>query len=252
MNKLLDFWSQFRINENSDLIHEEDSRILDKESFKYIRNFEDYVSNVDNLFSTKTVIHSGLVPVPYTGDIEKARVYLLLLNPGFNHNDYYSESNGIYRNILIKNIYQDLDKDYPFLYLNPRFCHTSGGNYWLKKFGSIIDYLYSQKKWSYATCIKLISQKVCTLELFPYHSRNFGLSQKIINQCPSVLKIKEFLKDKYSKNSDLLVACLRNPESWGLLDNYKNIHILLPEQRQSASIKIERQIGRSIFDKIIE
>lgn len=252
MNKLLEFWSQFDIQAcKSDLIHPEDLNILDEGNFQFFRNFGDYISNTENLFSTKTVIHSGLIPVPYTGNIKNAKVYLLLLNPGFNHNDYHSESLESYRESLIKNIRQELDEEYPFMYLNPLFCHTSGGNYWLKKFDSIINSLHNLKGLSYSDSIKLISKKVCTLELFPYHSKNFGISLKIINHCPSVLKIKEFLKDDCS-NSGKLILCLRNPESWGLLNSNDNIRILLPEQRQSASIKINRQEGKLIYDKIIE
>ncbi len=34
---------------------------------------------------------------------------------------------------------EEINDDFPFHYLNPEFCHTSGGNYWFKKFNDIIE-----------------------------------------------------------------------------------------------------------------
>lgn len=252
MEELINFWRQFQPNDNGgQLIHLGDLNALNDVDMQYF-TFHDYVNNPDNLFISNTIIHSGLIPVPYSGDLTNAEIFILMINPGFDHNDYYSETIPEYRNALISNLHQEnLNEDYPFFYLNPLFCHTSGGAYWLKKFNNIIKTLY-QQGYGYEQILSLISKNTCVLELFPYHSKNFNISNIILNNCASVSLIRDFVQSIIENNK--LVICLRQPNNWHInQNNAQNLHILPANQRQSASLNVnEGNVGQIIYNNLID
>jgi hypothetical protein len=52
--------------------------------------------------------HFALLPVPYLGNLAKADIFILLLNPGFASVDYYCESeNRAFKKALQQNLAQD-------------------------------------------------------------------------------------------------------------------------------------------------
>ena len=99
----------------------------------------------------------------------------------------------------------------------------------------------------------LHSGNICTLELFPYHSINFGLNQQIINDCSSINQIREFVNQLLNGQRDILIECLRQPENWNLNGvNDDRLHILPPRLRQSASFKTTGELGTRIYNKLIQ
>jgi len=252
MCELIKFWNKLNLNPNNNkFIHPEDENTLGQVDKKCL-TFDDYVKDPNNLFGDNFILHTGLIPVPYAGNISRASIYLLLINPGLHHNDYYSEyQNDEYKMSLINNLKQkNLDNDYPFLFLNPKFSHTSGGEYWINKFKAIIIKLKTEKNIDYKESLKLLAQNVCTLELFPYHSINFKLSKSVINSCPSIIKMRDFVKTLSHSNRDLYIFCLRQPTNWNLEEknNNDNFIILPPKQRQAASLTTKTNAGQKIFD----
>lgn len=257
MSSIIEYWRQLEINNNGqELIHPEDSQILENIN-RVNLDFANYIENCDNLFGDNFQLHTGLVPVPYSGDVKNARIYLLMINPGFHHNDYYSENHcQNYREALIHSLRQEnMNTDFPFHYLNPEFCHTSGGGYWFKKFNDIIIKLTNNvANYTYEDSIRLISKNICTLELFPYHSINFGLSNQIINNCSSVHRIRGLVNQLLNGQRDILIECLRQPENWNLNGvNDNRLHILPSRLRQSASFKTTTgELGKRIYNKLIQ
>ena len=52
-------------------------------------------------------------------------------------------------------------------YLNPEFCHTSGGDYWFKKFNDIIIQLTNNvANYRYEDSIRLISRNISCATFF--------------------------------------------------------------------------------------
>jgi hypothetical protein len=252
---IIDYWRQLEINNGHELIHPHDAQILGNVN-RINFDFANYFGNCDNLFGNNLQLHTGLIPVPYSGDIKNARIYLLMINPGFHHNDYYSENHcQNYRDALIHSFRQEnINNNFPFHYLNPEFCHTSGGDYWFKKFHDIIIQLTNNvDNYNYEDSIRLISRNICTLELFPYHSINFGLNQQIINGCSSINRIRHFVNQLLDGQRDILIECLRQPENWNLNGrNDDRLHILPSQQRQSASFKTTGELGIRIYNKLIQ
>jgi len=254
MCAIINFWRELDINNGQELIHPQDLQILENVN-RINLNFNNYVGNCDNLFGDNYQLHTGLIPVPYAGDIRRARIYLLMLNPGFHPNDYYSENYcENYRNALIQTLRQEnINNAFPFHYLNPEFIHTSGGEYWFNKFRDIIIQFSSELNLPYDISISFISQNICALELFPYHSINFQINQNIINECPSINMIRGFVNNLLENRENILIECLRQPENWNLNGiNDERLHILPPALRQNVSFRTYSELGQRIYQKLVE
>lgn len=248
MEELINFWRNLDLN-NRPFIHPGDQdALMDINQLNV--SFDEFVGNPDYLFGENEQIQTGLLPSPYTGNLKKASLFILMIKPGFHANDYYSEYNCTeFRNALMNNLKQEnFDEDYPFLYLNPLFSHTSEGDYWLRKFKQVIGHLKNNIDGvSYEEILKLISKNVCALELFPYHSKNFRLSQKRMNNCASVGLVKNLIPELI--RADKYIFCLRQPENWGVNENQNQnqVFVLPANQRRSASLRtIEGEIGLTI------
>ena len=91
--------------------------------------------------------HLSLIPQPFLGDLSKARVVILTLNPGLRPIDYFAEFfNDEYRNALLGTLRQDFDERFPNIKLNPRFSWTSGFRYWHDRLAKLIDRFAEEPK----------------------------------------------------------------------------------------------------------
>jgi len=153
-----------------------------KEYCQPYKCFKDYVKKPDLATESPEKFHCGLIPVPYQGDIIKAKIYILALNPGFGPHDYYAESHDkAFRNARIQQLRQHgLDKDFPFMGLNPLFSWHS--RYWTNRLGDIIEIIKKHKNLSDREASSLLSKSIACLEYIPYHSEKFGLKRTVINE----------------------------------------------------------------------
>jgi hypothetical protein len=226
-NNLVEFWRKYK-TDSPQGFHSEDN--IPSKRTVHITCISDYARS-ELFFNDGTVIHTGLLPGPYCGDILKARVYFLQLNPGFGPCDLYCENVPEIRDAAEKNLYQRKTK-YPFTPLNPEFCWTGGAGWWHKKLKPLFE-LYRKKGISYLDACKDMSGKIAALELFTYQSA--GFSRK-----GSVLKIKSVelitaFAGILSQDKSKLFLVMRQPKEWGLRKG-KNVRIFSSEKRQSASL----------------
>ncbi|OGJ60951.1 hypothetical protein A3A67_00840 [Candidatus Peribacteria bacterium RIFCSPLOWO2_01_FULL_51_18] len=219
---LAQFWKKLNRKMH---VHPEDSPFLHfpkKPYTSYQHYISDYLQNKVN----DSTLHSGLLPVPYIGNIESATVYILMLNPGFSHDDYIAESK--YFPNFRKALKANLKAKSPFLFLHPDFLWTGGGRYWEKRFAIIAKELLRKKKIAYKEALKLISEKVACIELFPYHSKKFSVSANTLNQLPSSQKAKAFVQ-KYviqrAKRREALLI-VRGNKFWEIEESAPNIVII--------------------------
>lgn len=75
MCEIIDYWRQLEFNNGNELIHPNDNQILGNVN-RINLDFNNYIGNCDNLFGNNLQLHTGLIPVPYSGDIRKARIYI--------------------------------------------------------------------------------------------------------------------------------------------------------------------------------
>lgn len=129
------FWKKYVVRSKPPrppYVHPQDSQTLEDCKVRHNRyhSYEEYISHYAASKVTDGELHMGLLPVPYVGDIQSATLYILMLNPGFSHEDYVCESNRFpsYRDALLKNLSQQ-HMTYPFFKLRPEFLWTGAGRY---------------------------------------------------------------------------------------------------------------------------
>ena len=147
------------------------------------------------------------ITTPFIGDFSMAKILLLQLNPGSeippglepteDHEFLIYKS---LKNDFLNNI-QHKKMKYPFFWLNPEYRMTGGFKYWVRMFSSHIknrgDYLK-------------ITNKVCCVQYFPYHSKKYGpINQIIKSQEYNFYLVKDFIK-----KPGRLVILMRAEKEW--------------------------------------
>ena len=172
MNDLVEFWRRSQLS-HPPFVHPDDRAFLQNElANKSNRaNFDGYIQG-ERFSPDDRSLHLSLFPVPYAGDLEKAKVIVLLLNPGFNYSDYWAESKALkFRERLKRNLDQDFDGvKFPFMFLDPQFCWSSGFQWWEGKLRDVISKIAETKSKSYFEALRFLSKHLACIELFPYHS----------------------------------------------------------------------------------
>src|SRR5689334_14220971 len=198
---LQNYWAKYlRTKSGAPYVHPDDDTYLSSigywENRSHLREgltFEKYVQSRRFEELRSSDFHFSLQPMPHAGDLSKAVVFILLLNPGFARNDYYAEyRDADYRRRLDQNIAQDFAGiDFPFFYLDPTFCWTTGFQWWEGKLRGIIETLAERHfKSSYRKALEFTSQRVASIELIPYHSKKFGY-WRMLGKMPSAVMAQE-------------------------------------------------------------
>lgn len=190
----------------------------------YHDSFTSYCS--DPLFGLDDArLHLGLVPVPYLGNLAEADIFLLMLNPGLSPGDYFAEDHfPEYRDLLFQQLSQMAHPG--FLFLDPKFAWHPGGQYWLARFRDLAISLIGPAG-SFRDALRLLSEHVACLELVPYHSPRFGLSDRLIEKLASVQLIQRFVQEDLSPRAiagEILIIVTRQVARWSLTPSQ---HVIL-------------------------
>lgn len=237
---LIDFWKETIQYDSPCYLHNEDKSSLNnyfrdkKQGKEYLLN--DLVPDPNNpesllkIEANPTAFRNYSIPVPYVGDIENAKVFYLTGNPGYMHGDYFHTQNS-------KDLVQDLknnikqgeslDKEYPFMFLNPKYYFTGGYEYWIKKTRNIENALVKsyQGKDEIQKILKArqaIAKNFAVLELTGYPSAS--MNQSAINQLVSKEIIVNFVKKvliPLVKDDKVIIICARSLKLWDLEDEVK-------------------------------
>lgn len=183
------------------------------------RSFEDYIRSEDYGPGSDHKLHTGLLPVPYAGNLDRATIFILMLNPGFSPGDYYAEEQPEFRDAHIRNLRQENAEDaYPFHFLDPRFSWHPGFAYWHGKFHAVIADLSRKRAMSYQQAMSTLSKRLVCLELLPYHSKSFGAGP-LLSTLPSVAAMRRFVHDSLLprvKTGAAVVIVTRSARNWDL------------------------------------
>ncbi len=214
--ELIKFWRELDIKQKT-FEHLDDDIDLNKK-YKNIYCYDDYIKN--NLESRgnkskgeESKFHLNLIPIPYIGNIKEAKIYILMLNPGFRILDYYAESNDKeLKKSLINNLRQEnFDPEYPFIFLNPKFLWHGGGQYYENRFKELIK---EAKGEQYSQKLSRVAKKVAVLQLVPYHSK----ADPKMKHLESSRKIKNFVKNELlaKAGNEICIISVRSRKCWGL------------------------------------
>jgi len=251
LESLLKTWQSLDLN-NPPYILPGDQKILDesKTPISSIRDFADWHSDKDFGQRLPHELQAGLLPVPFVGDLRKARVFLLTLNPGFEPLDLYGEdTNGDFKKDLVNNLTQSgLDSEYPFLTLNPKYSWHGGYKYWSKRLSDLIAFFQTERKCSFRQSLAFIAQNVAVLEAAPYHSTSFDVSKKVISQLQSSKAIYTFVKEELvpqALEGKILLIVLRANWFWEL-NASTDLIIYEQSEARGSSLSLNSRGGQAI------
>jgi len=166
-------------------------------------------------------LHLSLIPQPFSGDLKRASVYLLLLNPGLGAWDYYGEDKvPEFRQTLLDNLRQRFTSDrFPFLWLDPQFSWHGGFAWWHTKLAKVIQVLAEQWSVSFSEARTRLAAELASIELFPYHSASFHDADGWLRRLPSVQLARSFVQTvvlERVRRHDAIVIVTRQANLWGL------------------------------------
>lgn len=240
MEKLIEFWRRLEFN-SPNYIHCDDKDIIADDRIADFKNYDQYLDSNSPGSDIKS-LQVNLLPIPYVGNLREAKIFLLLLNPGFIVQDYYAESNSHELVLALQNnIRQEgISDDYPFLFLDPQYLWHPGGIYWLKHLNKYVIEVMKQKQKTYRQALSYVSSKVAVLEIVPYHSKSFGY-HNLAKDLESAKKMKRFVQDylqPLAKDGKLCIICTRKVKEWGLDEKVENENIVIypPKYARSANI----------------
>jgi len=199
-------------------------------------------------------LHLGLLPQPFVGDLQRASIYILSLNPGCGPQDYFGEYTvKEYHDALLANLKQRFNgSDFPFLMLDPKY--SWGFRYWHRKLSAII--LKLSKKWevSFADARRVLASQVASLELFPYHSSSFhdfgGWLKR--NELESVTLARRFAEEVICprvKAGDAIAIVLRKAKFWNF-PKMKGVVAYGRSEAQSANLTPTSRGGKAILKQL--
>jgi hypothetical protein len=229
---LIKSWRKTKL-ETPPYIHKDDSILSKEKTKKYVvcyKSFWEYIKSDDFGNRKDKKLHLGLRPSPYNGDLAKAKVFILMLNPGLHILDYFSLSDKEFCRENTRVIRQKrLNKKYPFTSLNPSLSWAPGSEYWRKKLDCLIQKTMKLKKLNYLDTLSYLSKKIAILQLYPYHSKEFGIPRKIQKlELKSARLIREFVKNvlvKEAQSGKILLIVARGAKKWGFEKRHNNIII---------------------------
>jgi hypothetical protein len=246
---LVEFWKRCPLD-GSTFIHPDDSKILT--SGAELTRQCDFDAFVKRPEFSNSALHVSLRPMPYFGHLEKADIFILLLNPGLTYTDYWGERNmKAYRDRLEASLRQSFNGvEFPFMWLDPQFCWHGGFNWWEKKLRSTILRLAEMHfGGSYFEAAKNLSNRLACLELIPYHSHSFG-AHKLLNKLPSAIAMKQFVRDTLvpaAATGDKTLVATRQTKEWNLPTDNECLIIYEGGQTRGASLGPSTTGGAAIL-----
>jgi hypothetical protein len=129
----------------------------------------------------------SLHPIPFQGNPLKARVLVLMLNPG--QKSTYSEPRELSEQRRLNYRFQSRPA---FVSLNPKFARHTGG-YWFKAFGDLIR----------AVGLETVQEYVSVIQYFPYWSIDGG---SVFDGLASQEYSRELVRDAHAARKPIVLS----------------------------------------------
>ena len=245
IDKLKEFWSKYIPYK----LHPDDENYLGISKSKYclelsinqLRNRygndlksdivnESFASNKSN----RKKIMSNIFAIPFLGDVENARVYILMGNPGFETGDYVDEiENANYIQLLKNNINL---KSKNFICLEDMAINTGGYKYWYdnRRMLKILKLLDNMNNLTTQENFEYLKNSICIIQSVAYHSCK--KPDKELYNLPSSLYTKKLVNEYVQKRieqKDSLCFVWRSATFWNLRET-ENLIERSPKKAQLA------------------
>lgn len=233
-----------KLDEHALLSERNSRRIISRGSWDQAYRAADFCAPKDSR------LHLGLLPQPFLGDLRRASIYILGLNPGLGPGDYYAEYEvPRFKRALLLNLKQKSSRhSVPFLFLDPQYAWHGGFGWWHAKLAKVISHL-AEKTWGVplAHARARLAGKLASIELVPYHSLNFA--SYWTRHLPSVALARNFVHDVVLakvRRGDAIVVALRRAGDWNL-PKHPGIVTYGRKQARAASLSPESKGGKAIL-----
>ncbi len=195
-----------------------------------------------------------LVPIPFIGDIEKASVVLLLLNPGYGPHDTFAEFEiPALKKRALKNLRQNFSgEDYPFYFLDPALAWHAGFRWWHGKLAETIQELARRRCESFSEARQFLSQHLAAIELVPYHSTKYPLTREIEGTLPSTVLARRFVERRLLKKvgkNKLTIIVMKGAPGWQLPEG-RNIIVYRGPRAVAAHLNPRSRGGAAILRRL--
>jgi hypothetical protein len=206
-----------------------------------------YVSNPTFASPNDRRFHLGLIPVPFIGNLGRASVFVLLLNPGLGPHDYYAEYEvPAFRAARIANLRQR--SSVPFLEFQPEFSWHGGFRYWHSKLAGLIFDFSKQVGASFSEARAFFQSQLAAIQLVPYHSATFALPNGALKKLVSVQLAKSYVHEilvPRARARDCIIVVARAGNVWGLQEGPSVVRYNGAETR-SAHLSLQSRGGAKI------
>jgi hypothetical protein len=236
INELIEFWRGFSFEGN---IHPDDRALVDEAFVKRygLRLGTNQGSGAVETFFEQKVQgrgrlpindqpHFDLTPVPYMGNLEKADIFLLMINPVLGYDDYGTDSNPEFRRALRKNIRQTKET---CLALDTRFWWSSWFTYYEKLFRPAVSQFSGGK--TYLKALQELSRRLAIIELAPYYSaRSAWLTDRRLGILKSTERARTAAQhlEKKARAGEVLVIVRWRMDLWRIT---KHTNVILAKDR---------------------
>jgi hypothetical protein len=249
IQQLIDAWNAERFAPGARNILAGDAGVLDgKDEERHLKSWHELITSNDFGEEDGCDFHFGLLPMPYLGNLRRARVFLCSLNPGVGPHDYFGEHHvDEYREALLKNLRQDDDTRFPFL--EPKHSWHGGSAYWAPRIRGIARAVQQQLQVKSREALDVCSRNIAVLELVPYHSGVFKLDRREIDGLESTRLMRDFVFGELlprHRSGDCKLIVLRSREKWLRPSDdapdfpnptlYRNAYIAETDARSAAAI----------------
>jgi hypothetical protein len=196
-------------------------------------------------------LHLGLLPQPFLGDLRRASIYILLLNPGLGPHDYYGEHKvPEFREALRANLKQRFRRgSVPFVFLDPQFSWHGGFGWWHGKLAGVISRLAAMWEIPFATARFRLARELASIELVPYHSSSFRSASGWIHRLESVSLARAFVHDVVVprvRRGKAIIIVTRQVRAWDL-PNHHGIVRYSAQEARAAHLSPGSQGGMAIL-----
>ncbi|MBI3790438.1 MAG: hypothetical protein HY275_06130 [Gemmatimonadetes bacterium] len=166
--------------------------------------------------ASDTRLHLRLTPQPFFGNPETARIVVLTLNPGLGPDDYFAEFEYTKcRDVLRANLAGHRNG---FMWLDPTHSWHGGFEYWYRRFRETIRAFAERTGLPMMEARKWWQANVACVELLPYHSESFRMSQRQLDAFASSQLARRFAREVLEPRAatgECLMVMARAVRQWG-------------------------------------
>lgn len=251
---LTDYWAETKwdLESRGPLVHSRDEGIL-RHDHVAVKDFDTYRYEKGVDLSPDGLLHLGLVPVPYLGDLASASVVLLMANPRFDLSDYHAEGSvPRFRQAMLDNLYQRRASDeFPFVGLDPEFAWHTGFGYWADRLGSVVGLIRQKRNDTYEEALRFVAQRVAVVQLSPYHSRTFRLPRGVMSELESMGMARDAITTELDLPGNRLFVVARKRNEWGMRERSDTSRLKLYRGAESRSGRVPGRLVESIVTTIL-